>query len=74
MTESDMKRYLTLANGLRDRVSTLQAKLETWEEELKIVQEQRSEWQEYITEIDAQLSSRITRLEAGLQQAKDQTQ
>ena len=42
----DMKRYLTLTNSLRDRVSTLQAELETRGEELKIVQEQHSEWQE----------------------------
>ena len=41
VAESSMKRYLTLINDLRDRVSTLQAELETRDEELNIVQKQR---------------------------------
>ena len=73
VAKSSMKRYLTLINDLRDHVSTLQIELETREEELKIVQKQRSEWQECTTEIEAQLNSEITRFEAGLQKAKDQT-
>ena len=74
IAESDMKRYLTMANGLRDRVSILQAELEAREEELKIVQEQRNEWQEDTTKIEAQLNSETARLNARLQKAKDQTQ
>ena len=69
-----MKSYLTIANGLRDRVSTLQAELETREEELKMAQEQCNEWQECTTKIEAQLNSETERLNAKLQKAKDQTQ
>ena len=61
-----MKRYLAQTNNLRNRISTLQAELETQEEELKIVQEQRNEWEECNAEIEAQLNSEITRLDAGL--------
>ena len=52
----------------------MQAELETREEELKIAQEQRNEWQEDTTKIEAQLKSETARLNARLRKAKDQTQ
>ena len=57
VAESNIKRYLAQINNLRDRISTLQAELETQEEELKMVQEQRSEWKECTAEIEVQLNS-----------------
>ena len=71
VAKSNMKRYLTQTNDLRDRVYTLQVELETQEEKLKIMQGQRSEWQECTAEIEAQLNFKITGLDVGLQKAKD---
>jgi chromosome segregation ATPase len=46
IAESDMKEYLDKINGMRNRVSEIQAELESREEEAKKMQEQFEEWQD----------------------------
>jgi chromosome segregation ATPase len=77
IAESDMKEYLDKINGMRNRVSVIQAELESREEEAKKMQEQFEEWQDYISSLDVQLNTKVAELDIEkeeLQRARKQIQ
>jgi chromosome segregation ATPase len=77
IAESDMKEYLDRINGMRNRVSVIQAELESREEEAKKMQEQFEEWQDYISSLDVQLNTKVAELDIEkeeLQRARKQIQ
>jgi chromosome segregation ATPase len=77
VAESDMKGYLDKINGMRNRVSVIQAELESREEEAKKMQEQFEEWQDYIISLDVQLNTKVAELDIEkeeLQRARKQIQ
>ena len=77
IAESDMKEYLDRINGMRNRVSVIQAELESREEEAKKMQEQFEEWQDYISSLDVQLNTKVVELDIEkeeLQRARKQIQ
>jgi chromosome segregation ATPase len=77
VAESDMKGYLDKINGMRNRVSVIQAKLESQEEEAKRMQEQFEEWQDYMSSLDVQLNTKVVELDIEkeeLQRARKQIQ
>jgi chromosome segregation ATPase len=77
VAESDMKGYLDKINGMRNRVSVIQAELESQEEEAKRMQEQFEEWQDYMSSLDVQLNTKVAELDIEkeeLQRARKQIQ
>jgi len=77
VAEIEMKGYLDKINGMRNRVSVIQAELESREEEAKEMQEQFKEWQDYILSFDAQLNTKVAELDIKkeeLQRARNQIQ
>jgi len=77
IAESGMKEYLDKINGMRNRVSDIQAELESREEEARKMQEQFEEWQDYISSLDVQLNTKTTELDIEkeeLQRARKQIQ
>jgi chromosome segregation ATPase len=77
VAEIEMKGYLDKINGMRNRVSVIQAELESREEEAKEMQEQFEEWQDYIISFDAQLNTKVAELDIEkeeLQRARNQIQ
>ena len=77
IAESDMKEYLDRINGMRNRVSVIQAELESREEEAKKMQERFEEWQDYISSLDVQLNTKVVELDIEkeeLQRARKQIQ
>jgi len=58
-----MKEYLDRINDMRNRVSVLQAELESREEEARKMQEQFEEWQDYISSLDVQLNTEVVELD-----------
>jgi chromosome segregation ATPase len=77
IAESDMKEYLDRINGMRNRVSVIQAELESREEEAKKIQERFEEWQDYISSLDVQLNTKVVELDIEkeeLQRARKQIQ
>jgi Asp-tRNA(Asn)/Glu-tRNA(Gln) amidotransferase C subunit len=58
-----MKEYLDRINGMRNWVSMIQAELESREEEAKKMQEQFEEWQDYISNLDVQLNTKVAELD-----------
>jgi len=62
---------------MRNRVSVIQAELETREEEAKKMQEQFEEWQDDISSLDVQLNTKVAELDIEkeeLQRARKQIQ
>ena len=77
LAESDMKEYLDKMNAMRNRVSLIQAELESREEEAKKMQEQFEEWQGHISNLDVQLNTKVAELDIEkeeLQRARKQIQ
>jgi hypothetical protein len=77
VAEIEVKGYLDKINGMRNRVSVIQAELESREEEAKEMQEQFEEWQDYIISFDAQLNTKVAELDIEkeeLQRARNQIQ